>query len=103
MTLAEEDEGGGERRLIDLLASPQVKIQTLSIINSLSGDLPGVRVGVRDALLDGLLQDPHVLLQARGGPRVQQLVQELAAVPTDLLGLDGRDRIYFRLTYLLNN
>ena len=56
-------------------------------MNSLSGDLPGVRVRVCDALLDGLLQDGHVLLQARGGPRVQQLVQELAAVAPDLLGL----------------
>ena len=62
-------------------------------MNSLSGDLPGVRVGVGDALLDGLLQDGHVLLQARGGPRVQQLVQELAAVAPDLLGLRGGEEI----------
>ena len=68
---------------------PQVKLS----MHSLSGDLPGVRVGVCDALLDGLLQDGHVLLQARGGPRVQQLVQELAAVAPDLLGLRGGEEI----------
>ena len=56
---------------------------------SLSGDLTCGGVCVCDALLDGVLQDGHVLLQARGRPRVQQLVKELAAVPPDLLGLKG--------------
>ena len=51
---------------------------------SLPGELPRVRIGVRDALLDGLLQNGHVPLQAVGWPRVQQLVQELTAVPPDV-------------------
>ena len=71
--------------------------------HSLSGDLPGVWVCVCDALLDGVLQDGHVLLQARGRPRVQQLVKELAAVTPDLLGLkgDGSLRIIITTHYKL--
>ena len=87
--------GSGANLAHEHMGHPVKNSNSVEIINlisySLSGDLPGVRVGVCDALLDGLLQDPHVLLQARGGPRVQQLVQELAAVPPDLLGLEGRD------------
>ena len=65
---------------------------------SLSGDLPGVGVCVCDALLDGVLQDGHVLLQARGRPRVQQLVKELAAVTPDLLGLEGDGSMRITIT-----
>ena len=55
----------------------------------LPGEGSGVGVGVRDAFLDGLLDDGHVLLQGVGGPGVQHDVQELTDVTSDLLGLTG--------------
>ena len=57
---------------------------------SLPGEGSGVRVGVRDAFLDGFLDDGDVFLQGVGGPGVEHDVQELADVTSDLLGLAGR-------------
>ena len=51
------------------------------------GECPGLRVGVRDSFADGLLKQLDVPLERVGGPGVEELVQKLAAVPPDLLGL----------------
>ena len=69
------------RLILEMIREPPV---------SLPGEGSGVRVGVRDAFLDGLLDDGDVFLQGVGGPGVEHNVQELADVTSDLLGLAGR-------------
>ena len=50
----------------------------------LSGELPGVGIRVADPPLDGLLDGYDVLLQGVRRPRVEHLVQELAAMTPDV-------------------
>lgn len=52
--------------------------------HSLPCNKPRIWIGVCDSFLDCFLQDAHMSLENRRGPRVQQLVEELAAVPPNV-------------------
>ena len=66
---------------------------TLAYIST-SADLlsclhPGLGVSITDAPSDGVLEDGDVLLQGVCAPGVQQLVQELARLSANQVGLAG--------------